>query len=467
MRIAVALFAIVLAFVPLEAAAETIKEIKVERLGSPGAPPPKTSPETIIYIARIDVGDDWNEGMVGDIKTRLNTSGLFKGEANVFSEAMGDGGVRVYLQVDDKHSWIIAPAFYNQPTNVGGGVGYGENNLFGKNQKLLLYGQVATGDTFLIGAWVVPAINDTRLYSQLDLYLRSSRNIEYASPTKYLDDPVAVRQSRIHYFNIGGKLGIELYRGLKLDTRLRAAKVSYLDLELLPGATLANSGIDCGMIDCTNPANIPAPSVDGNDVSSETSLTIDRRASYYGVQEGYRYSASFETSVEGLGSDFRYYLAGVSLFRATKVLDRHNFIVKGQVQYGSRLPFHQELRTGGTSMRGWLNDQFRGNFRAGGNIEYHFPFLGIRLPGVGPMAIRGLLFGDAAYTTFTKTSDNLEARGYLPGAQARGLAPMKTSVGIGTRFFLRDIVLPLLGLDFGYGLESGDYQVYLAIGLTD
>ena len=32
---------------------------------------------------------------------------------------------------------------------------------------------------------------------------------------------------------------------------------------------------------------------------------------------------------------------------------------------------------------------------------------------------------------------------------------------------LRQIVLPLLGLDFGYGLEARDYQVYLAIGLTD
>ena len=29
------------------------------------------------------------------------------------------------------------------------------------------------------------------------------------------------------------------------------------------------------------------------------------------------------------------------------------------------------------------------------------------------------------------------------------------------------IVLPLLGLDFGYGVERGDYEIYLAIGLTD
>jgi len=38
---------------------------------------------------------------------------------------------------------------------------------------------------------------------------------------------------------------------------------------------------------------------------------------------------------------------------------------------------------------------------------------------------------------------------------------------VGTRLYLRQIVLPLLGLDFGYGLEARDFQIYLAIGLTD
>jgi hypothetical protein len=58
-------------------------------------------------------------------------------------------------------------------------------------------------------------------------------------------------------------------------------------------------------------------------------------------------------------------------------------------------------------------------------------------------------------------------RDYLPGSEVRGLDGFKNSVGVGTRFYLRQIVLPLLGLDFGYGLEARDYQVYLAIGLTD
>ena len=97
------------------------------------------------------------------------SSGLFK-DVEVSYEP-GTNGVRVHILVEDKHSWVIAPTFYNQPTNTGGGVGFGENNLFGENQKLLLYGQIATGDSFFIGAWSRPRSRGTRFYSAVDTLL--------------------------------------------------------------------------------------------------------------------------------------------------------------------------------------------------------------------------------------------------------------------------------------------------------
>ena len=124
------------------------------------------------------------------------------------------------------------------------------------------------------------------------------------------------------------------------------------------------------------------------------------------------------------------------------------------------MPFQQEFLTGGTAMRGWLNNQFRGDVRGLANIEYSVPMFEIE-----GLSFRGLAFIDTSYTTFL-TTDNPE-RNYLPNARARGLAPFKNSIGVGTRLFLRQIVLPLLGLDFGYGLEARDLQIYLAIGLTD
>jgi outer membrane protein insertion porin family len=449
--------AIVLAAARL-AAADTIRDIVVE--GNT-----KTTTDTVLLIATIAVGDDWTSDLLDRVKANLVSSGLFK-DVEGFWSACGpattprcdEAGVRVNLTVRDKHSWVIAPTFYNQPTNTGGGLGFGENNLFGENQKLLLYGQVATGDSFFIGAWVIPALGGTRFYAQLDTWLKTSRVIEYAPPTGYTNIPEPVRQSRMNYLNGGVKLGIELFRGLKLDARLRGAHVSYRDVHALTNDLAAITSDPSA--DILNP---PSPGKAGWDISNELSLTIDRRADWYGVQTGYRYQAAFEYAVPELGSDFHYYLSTLSLYRAVQVLERHNLVARAQINVGHNLPFQQELTMGGTAMRGYLNGQFRGDLRVTGNVEYSLPVFTI-----AGLSVRALGFFDSGYTTLQRTS-NAE-RTYLPRsarADTSALAPFKNSVGLGTRLYLRQIVLPLLGLDFGYGLEARDLQVYLAIGLTD
>ena len=429
--------------------ADEIKEIVVE--GNT-----KTTTDTVELIAHIDTGDDWQPDMVDLVKTRLVSSGLFS-DVEVFFEPV-TGGVRVHLLVKDKHSWVIAPAFYNQPTNTGGGVGFGENNLFGLNQKLLLYAQIATGDSFFVGAWQIPSIAGSHFYVNFDTYDTHSRVIEYAPPQKYLSNPLAVRRSYLDYLNAGIRLGIEPWRGVRLDTRLRGAHVSYSHVELdgqdNPGVTIADATNDPT---ATKP---PAPGKTGWDVSQEFSLTLDRRANWYGVQSGHLYHVSYEHTLPALGSDFHYWEVNMSFVEAKQILERHNLILKGHFEFGHDMPFQQEFTMGGTTMRGWINNQFRGDFRVLGNLEYSLPLFTIE--GLG---FRGLAFWDSGYTTFMST-DNPE-RNYLPGSGTKGLAPFKNSVGVGTRLYLRQIVLPLLGLDVGYGLEARDVQVYLAIGLTD
>jgi len=262
----------------------------------------------------------------------------------------------------------------------------------------------------------------------------------------------------LHYLNAGGNIGIELMRGVKIGTRLRGAWVSYVSSKLAEGAT-----IDDVFGPGADPATpIPNPGGEGWDVSNEWSFSIDRRANWYGVQTGRKLGVAFERSLTAFGSDFDYWLLTFSGVRAYQVLERHNLVLKGSFGYGHDLPFQQELQTGGTSMRGWLNNEFRGNVRALANIEYSVPVFTIH--GFG---VRALAFFDSAYTTFTRTNEMEAQRDYLPNSDVRGLDGLKNSVGVGTRFYLRQIVLPLLGLDFGYGLEARDFQIYLAIGLTD
>ena len=429
--------------------AEEIKEIVVE--GNT-----KTTTDTVELIAHIDTGDDWQPDMVDTIKTRLVSSGLFS-DVEVFYEPML-GGIRVHITVHDKHSWIIAPAFYNQPTNTGGGIGYGENNLFGLNQKLLLYAQIATGDSFFVGAWQIPSIAGSHFYVDFDTYDAHSRVIEYAVPQSYLSNPIGVRRSYLNYINGGVRLGVEPWRGVRLDTRLRGAHVGYSHVEL---DSQDNPGVMLSDV-TTDPAatKAPAPGKQGWDVSQEFSLTLDRRANWYGVQSGHLYHVSYETAMPSLGSDFHYWEVNASFTEAIQILERHNLILKGRGMYGHTMPFQQEFQMGGTTMRGYLNNQFRGDFQVLGNLEYSLPLFTVM-----GLSVRGLGFWDSGYTTFLST-DNPE-RNYLPGSGTKGLAPFKNSVGVGTRLYLRQIVLPLLGVDVGYGLEARDVQLYLAIGLTD
>ena len=83
---------------------------------------------------------------------------------------------------------------------------------------------------------------------------------------------------------------------------------------------------------------------------------------------------------------------------------------------------------------------------------------------IGSFAIRALGFYDVGRTAFRYTSGNAQ-RDYLPGEA--GTAWTRQAVGAGVRVYVGSIVLPLLGVDVGYGIESRGFQFYFELGLTD
>lgn len=428
--------------------AEVIKAIDV--IGNS-----KTTDDTVIFISGVEIGDDFAFDEVSVVQAKLVDSGLFK---NVeVSYTAFQGGLKIRILAEDKHSWVVAPTYYNQPTNKGGGIGFGENNLFGENKKLLLYAQYATGDSFFVAGYIDPSIRNTRFNWQADVYLLRERSIEYAEPTQLDDDPQQVRQSKLNYLNSGLRLGVNLFRGLSLNTRLRGAKVFYDDTELAAGADITE------VTDVAGATQVPEPGIEGWDVSGELQLEYDSRANWYGISHGDRYRLTLERALPALGSDFDYASATLLLERARRHYKRHNSVVKIKAAYGVDLPFHAEFTTGGTNLRGYKNDQMRGNYQLLANMEYSVPTVEIK--GV---AVRLLGFVDVSYTGFTDRASNIDTRNYLPVPEDVGEgAPFKSSVGVGTRLFVRQIVLPLLGVDVGYGPERNSWEIYLAIGLTD
>ncbi|RMH41523.1 MAG: FtsQ-type POTRA domain-containing protein [Deltaproteobacteria bacterium] len=460
-RIAAAVLA-VLALAPRAAAADKIKEIVVEENT-------KTSDETVLLIADVEPGDEFSYQLLDEIRVRLVSSELFK-SVEVFSEPV-PGGVRITILARDKHSWIVAPTFYNQPGNRGGGVGFAEANLFGENKKLLLYGQIATADSFFIGGYVDPSIAGTRFRWQVDTFLRWEDVTEYSIPSGVTDSSIRpVRTSRMRYLNGGVKLGFSLFRAFTFDARLRGAHVKWYDATLEPGVTCADvvhpddTSAEAMRCDDGPARRAPTPGDTGFDVSTEYILQLDRRANWYGIRTGNRYRLSYERAEPSLGSDFDYWYAGFSGFFGSRghLFDDDNLIVKASFGIGKDMPMQHEYTSGGVDLRGFRNREFRGDFKVKGTIEYSVP-----LVTFWSLSWRALAFWDSAYTDFLDRDIQKDTfRRYLPDP-ADHFAPWRNGIGGGIRVYFRSVVVPLLGFDVGYGLPGGEIRTYFAVGLTE
>ena len=412
----------------------------------------KTNTATVRDIAGVDEGDKVVDGLVERVTVDLQSCGLFKDVRVAIEPEVGSlSRVRMKIAARDKHSWIIAPTFYNQPGNVGGGLGFGENNLFGRNKKMLLYAQIATADSFFLGGYMDPSIGGTRFYWRVDTILRRSKITEYDSPDEFLGQPEPLRNATLDYLNGGLLFGMNLWKGFSIDGRLRGARVSYHDAAYVDGAEL----------DPSLPVVAELPDDDGWDVSTEWKLTRDYRSNWNGVTRGSVLQLQFDRSLTALGSHWDYWGLGLRAQVYKKLLSTHNLALKTSIASGHHLPFQQEYTAGGVNLRGYKDKQFRGDFKAAGTLEYSF-----QLFWIGPLAFRTLGFWDTAYITFLQDEGN-ETRDYLPGQTEEKASRWRNGVGGGLRVYVKSIVLPLLGVDVGYGVEAHDYHIYFAVGLTE
>jgi len=427
----------------------------------------KTDNATVALIADIDVGDDYGPELLNEVRVRLVTSQLFK-RVDVFATPF-KGGQKVTIVAEDKHSWIVAPTFYNQPGNVGGGIGFAEANLFGQNKKLLLYGQYATADSFFLAGYVDPAIRGTRFSWQVYTFLRQEDVTEFRDPGSFTEFPEGVRESRLNYYNGGLKVGINILRSLRLEQTLRGAWVSYGDVRLF-------EGIECGDVvdpdapdaaqrleDCQSGEGLE-PGAEGWDVTTVTALTYDNKANWYGIQTGTSLKLSYETSLADLGSEFDYWIASAKLFRGWRglLLGDDNLTFDLGVNVGEDVPFQQEFTKGGVNLRGYRNRQFRGDFSASSKVEFSVPMFTVM-----NLSFRALAFYDQTYIDFRdRDSATDDFRNYLPN-RGSAIDRWRHGVGGGIRLYFRSVVVPLLGFDVGYGLGHDEIITYFAIGLTE
>ena len=73
--------------------------------------------------------------------------------------------------------------------------------------------------------------------------------------------------------------------------------------------------------------------------------------------------------------------------------------------------------------------------------------------------------GQASYGTSYIQRNTTDARTF-PTLQPTGFSrdSIHNDVGVGLRFFLRSVAVPLVGVDFGYGLEARHWQFIIVVG---
>jgi outer membrane protein insertion porin family len=402
----------------------------------------KVTERTARYLSHREIGDLVSEKDIPQLEQALQSSELFE-KVTVTFEDSGDGVV-IVATLEDKHSWIIAPTVYVLPSNKAFGIGFAENNFRGNNQKMLLYGQIGNSRSLFFGTFFDPSVRGTKWRTRYDLYAYRRLENEYLNPTNDPTSKQIGRTTTASYVGAGVLVGYAHAWWLVTDFRLRGGVV-YLR--------------DSHVGDPPNKVPLLRPGPDGRDVSAQLVVTADARGSRNGVTWGPYLQLSIDKTIPGL-DEFGYAVGLLRAYYSWRLFSEHELELRGIVNAGYHLPFHEELTLGGESdLRGYNGDQFRGDVRTLFRVEYSVPIGTIKW-----FMFRGIGFWDTGYAGnhFLRHDD----RNYLP-TQPDGVGWWRNDVGVGLRIYVSSVVLPLLGLDFGYGIEGRSPEIYFEVGLTD
>jgi outer membrane protein assembly factor BamA len=444
----------------------------------------KTSTQTVLELARISEGDNFTPDQIETVKTRLVNAGLFS-DVTVYYEPFQDG-IRLSIIARDKFAWFAAPTFSASTGNVGGGLAFGHTNLFGRNKKLLLYGALFSSDSRLLAVYQDPAIMGTWLNWRFDGGFSRSKidefNLDLGNDAN-MQNPQLFRRTPIWQAGIGLQFGLNLPLHLHTSAYYRiqgieSEKTCYT-ADCSNGAIAPNSPL-------LNSPRVDQPMSDGTEAYVHLDFGYDSTVNVWGIRTGTAIGGWYEVADSALGSDFHYTKWGGGVREGIRFFKEHNLILRSGFAWGDNLPFTEEFEAGGGGLRGFNYREFRGDTSIDAHAEYYIPLF-----WAWSVAFRALAFYDSQAVWFRNLDTSMMTPGgtylvrhpdgtyrtFLPEVAADGTVRPPThgldrddwhnGVGGGLRLYLKSINIPLLGFDFGYGLESREVRFYVALGLTD
>jgi outer membrane protein insertion porin family len=413
----------------------------------------RTEESTVRSIAGLVNGDVLQADTLDVVRERLNTTGLFA-DVNVWWEPHGEG-VRVNISVKDKFPWAPVPTASWSANNKSIGLLFVHGNLFGRGKQLLLGGRLAQIDSGVTAAYRDPSMFGSWVYWQIQgLWDRQvipeyqSYGLDGAGNEVSLSNPFEFRETKVTSYGFEGAIGVAWLRRVKTQVAWHLEKFG------TPTSDDPATGQPA--------ASTPLATQGGTVGIGRASLTFDFRAREFAVMHGTALAVALDYATPAFNSDFTYWRAGASWEHGIRFFKSHNFIYSAGVTAGHNLPFWAENTAGGPNMRGFLSQQFRGDTQAGGKAEYHFPLF-----SVGSLDFRGLGFYDLQAIWFRDlppscvvgafcTRDTPDMRNFPPQVNP-GFSwsqNVHSDVGVGLRFFLRSVAVPLVGIDVGWGLTE-------------
>ncbi|MES1207284.1 MAG: BamA/TamA family outer membrane protein [Pseudomonadota bacterium] len=422
----------------------------------------RTGEDTIRSLAGVSIGDTLEADTLASVRERLNTVGLFA-DVNVWWENRPEG-VRINIAVKDKFPWAPVPTGSWSANNKAIGLLFVHGNLFGRGKQMAIGGKLATLDSGGLLAYRDPAFFGTWIYWELKGMAQRQIIPEYDGINTRQPPISPWRQTTVDAFGIEPAVGVAWFRRVKTQVSWRLDKVKYKGTKLFDPGTGVEVPFD--------PAVDPVSTLGGTVGIGRAAVAFDWRAREHAVMMGPALGGSLDYASSVFGSDsiYKFWRATAFWEQGFRVFRRHNFVYSLGGFVGNKTPLFWDTTAGGTSLRGYLVQQFRGDTQAAAHVEYHFPLFSI-----ASLDFRGLAFYDASAIWFRKLAEGTSGYVVRPedgrSFNLNYLAPgfdfkrdVHNTVGAGLRFFLRSVAVPLVGIDAGYGLEAKSWRFILIVG---
>jgi outer membrane protein assembly factor BamA len=418
-----------------------------------------TDVTTRVLTARMHLysGDSVDFAILAAAEQRLVESDLFS-SVRVFIDLPNAEAVRrmyldeatypveVVVDAVGKQSWFVFPTASLGSGDWAGGVVYANQNLFGRDVQLLSAGQIGESRSYAFVGYRDPLVIGIPLtYATSALYRREEIRL-FANHSLVMQVPTSIAGGD---GQVGWVLSPHTSAFLGVSARYQTVKAVE---DLAAGAT-----------------PLPYNSRSGRIFLLQFQFQYDSTRAEEGLRQGVLLLFKNEVSDRYWLSDFDY-----SKFETRAELYGHywrnypSLVLKMVLDYPTSdhgVPVTEELRIGGSNLRGYLTNEFHGDTLFSAQIEDQAVFLRLRLPWTRVrFNVAGALFVDAA-TLLDRHPGGTTVLppDTLPTPVRSKVKDIHGSFGGGVRFILPGVVIPALKLDVGYGIDVRDVAVTLSI----